>query len=206
MRTTLGAIAVASLLALVAAGPAAADHVENHQAQFTEDYVAGSVHAHVAGGHHAVGPTDCSGLSTAQLGTTVGGACFDLSSFDEGADLFLRAQDDHSPTEVSLFAGFDLDGDGCVGCAPGEDAAWTGTRSLGADLVDPQEPLVVFVRAASLHGQDLHLATTGTLTLDVLDDGTSGCDFVEGDRPAECGEPFESDLPYPYPCLPDCGE
>jgi hypothetical protein len=194
---------VAVSLAVVAVGPAAAEHTGNHQAELTDDYIAGSAHAHAADQHHAVGPTDCSGLEAAPTGTT-GGACFDLSAFEQGSDLFLRAEDDHSPTEVSLFAGFDLDGDGCVGCSPGEDAAWTGTGSLGADLVEPSEPLVVFVRAASLHGEDLHLATTGTLTLDVLDDDTSGCEGDSFDREGECGQPFSSDLPYPYPCIPDC--
>lgn len=207
MHRVTAAIVALSLVSITATGFAAADHASSHQVTLTEDYLAGSAHAHAAGTHQAVGPTDCSGLTPAATGFTAGGACFDLSEHTQGADLFLRAEDDHSPTDVSLFAGFDLDGDGCVGCAPGEDAAWTGTASLGADLVDPAEPLVVFVRLASLEDGGAHAATTGTLTLHVLDDGTTPCgDEQDPDHPdGECGEPLKSDLPYPYPCLPDCG-
>lgn len=201
MKHTIPIAVAIALLGAVLTGPAAADHSDQHLGQLEERYLAGSVHAHAVGSHHAVGPTDCSGLTT-DVGPTGGGACFDLSEFPQDADLFLRAEDDHSPTEVSLFAGFDLDGDGCVGCSPGEDAAWTGTGSLAADLVDPDEPLVVFVRAASVEDGGAHAATTGTLALDVLHDDALLC---EGDHDGECGEPFKSELPYPYPCLPDCG-
>lgn len=184
---------------------ATATHSDQHLDTLKEPYISGSAHAHAAGSHHAVGPTDCSGLTASGAGSTVGGACFDLSAHPAGSDMFLRAEDDHSPTEVSLFAGFDVDGDGCVGCAPGEDAAWTGTGSLAAELVDPEEPLVVFVRAASLEDGGVHAGTTGTLTLDVLQDDTLGCLEGDGHTGDECGEPFKSDLPYPYPCVPDCG-
>lgn len=203
MRHTIYMGVAVVLLGAVLTGPAAATHDESHQARLEERYLAGSAHVHAAGSHQAVGPVDCSGQSAA-VGPNAGGACFDLSDFDAGADLFLRADDDNSPTEVSLFAGFDIDGDGCVGCVPGQDRAWTGTGSLAADLVDPDEPLVVFVRAASVEDGAAHAATTGSLTLDVLDDGNVACEDGSG-AGDECGEPFKSELPYPYPCLPDCG-
>lgn len=204
MRHKIFSIVMALGLAATVAGSVAAEHVENHQARLEDRYLAGSLHAHAAGMHHAVGPTDCSGVTAGALGPNAGGVCFNLTDFPEGADLFLRAQDDHSTTDVSLFAGFDLDGDGCVGCEPGADAAWTGTNALGADLVNTSEPLVVFVRAASLEDGSVLVATTGNLTLDVLDDGTSACGHEGQDRRGECGEPFKSDLPYPYPCVPEC--
>lgn len=207
MRATMTFMVALALVSVTFLGIAAADHHEDHLATLEESYIAGSVHAHASGMHHAVGPTDCTGITPAATGFTAGGACFDLSAFPQGADLFLRAEDDHSPTAVSLFAGFDTDGDGCVGCQPGGDAAWTGVGSLGADLVDPDTPLVVFVRLASLDGEQPHVATTGNLTLHVLTDGTSICGEHGGDDPdrdGECGQPFKSDLPYPYPCIGDC--
>lgn len=190
------------LLVAVAIGPAAADHFEDHIDTRTARYVAGSVHAHAAGQHQAVGPTDCSGLTADAVDENAGGACFDLSGTPEGADLFLVAQDDHSPTDVSLFAGFDLDGDGCVGCQPGGDAAWTGVRTLGADVVSNETRFAVFVRALSIEDGQALVATTGDLTLHVFEDGTTACGTI--DHHEECGEPFKSDLPYPYPCVPGC--
>lgn len=207
MRATMTFVVALSLVSVTFLAIAAADHDPDHLAVLKEDYIAGSVHAHAAGMHHAVGPTDCTGITPAATGFTAGGACFDLSDYPTGADLFLAADDDHSPTGVSLFAGFDTDDDGCVGCQPGGDAAWTGVGSLGADLVDPDEPLVVFVRAASLDDGAAHVATTGTLTLHVFTDGTSSCSDHAGDgtdRDGECGQPFKSDLPYPYPCIGNC--
>lgn len=202
MRHTISIAVAVALLGAVLTGPAAATHTDHHLGQLEERYLAGSAHAHAGGSHHAVGPTDCSGLTT-DAGPTGGGACFDLGEFPQDADLFVQAEDDHSPTDVSLFAGFDLDGDGCVGCTPGEDRAWTGTGSLAAELVDPDEPLVVFVRAASVEDGGVHAATMGTLTVDVLNEDTLSCGAGHDD--GECGEPFKSKLPYPYPCLPDCG-
>lgn len=196
-------LVAAAMLTVALVGPAAADHDPDHTV-LQERYLAGSVHAHAGGTHQAVGPTDCSGLTGDTVGDNAGGACFDLSDHPEGADLFLRAEDDHSPTGVSLFAGFDLDGDGCVGCVPGQDAAWTGVDSLGADLVDNGTTFAVFVRAVSVEEGQVHVATTGNLTLDVLPDGTLPCG-EEGAHREECGEPFKSPTPYPYPCLPDCG-
>lgn len=203
MRDALTLLSIGAMIAVAFIGPVQAGHSDDHLGVLSARYLAGSAHGHAAGTHQAVGPVDCSGVTGANVGDNAGGACFDLSAFPEGSDLFLRAQDDHSPTEVSLFAGFDLDGDGCVGCQPGHDRAWVGTDSLGARLVDNSTAFTVFVRATSIEDGDLLLATTGDLTLHVLSQGASAC-HGGANATDECGRPFKSTLPYGYGCVPGC--
>lgn len=183
---------------------------EAHPGGFGGRYIAGSAHVMAAGVHQAVGPVDCGGLvPTEGLGGTFGGVCFDLSDFADGGHAFALHVEDEIFAHVSLFAGFDTDGDGCVGCAPGGDLAWEGIDFLGGQVGEPGV-LGVWVRAVSEDGAaGPHLASSGSISGFVFDDpeGTfRPCGEREGGEQGEkreC-ERFESDLPYPYPCLPAC--
>lgn len=181
---------------------------QGHGGAFSARYIAGSAHVEAAGVHQAVGPVDCGGLvPTEELGGTLGGACFDLSEFADGEHAFSLHVEDEIFAHVSVFAGFDSDGDGCVGCAPGGDLAWEGTDFLGGQVGEPGV-LAVWVRAVSEDGAaGPHLASSGSISGFVFDDpdGThQPCERgEEGTEKSEC-ERFESELPYPYPCVPAC--
>jgi hypothetical protein len=198
-------LAAAAAAALVIAPLAALAH--DPAAVHSEDkrYIAGSVEAEPAA-DEAVGVVDCPEnlvALTEHAGGVAGGACFDVSAFP-GHSFVLSAMDDMT-TSVSMFAGFDGDGDGCVGCTPGADPAWEGISSLGG--VISGDTLAVFVRAFAINEDgEPHMATTGTLHLDVFLPGGGPCGRPDpaGQPNEKCGHSFHGDLPYPYPCLAGC--
>jgi len=205
--TTLAAAAL-SVPALTVTPPAQA-FLPGAISSFDLRYVAGSVHVAAGDVEEAAGVLDCGGALapvTSALGADVfGGGCFDLSSF-VGADFVLTAVDDLSPTPVSLFAGFDTDGDNCVGCVAGADNAFEGQTVIGGQITESF--FDVFVRLASINDDgSVSLATTGTLHLDVFAPGdpANPCHH-RGDPGQEkpCGHGFDDEVPYPYACLPTC--
>jgi hypothetical protein len=199
---SLVTIALLSLLAstaapAVASGPAIAT--------FHAQFVAGSAHVDVdPAGDQAAGVADCS--HPASNGPNLGGACFDLFSFPPGSEVRVTLQSDQGG-DVSLFAGFDVDHDGCVGCSRA-DVAWEGLTTLSASTLPAPgpAPFEVFVRAVSLEGSgglgapgvgapQAFVGFTGTVTVEVFAPGTGPCQ-AEG----QCsGEPFQpGPTPYPY--------
>jgi hypothetical protein len=173
-------------------------------------YIAASAEAEPIA-DEAVGPLDCAGLFPAlpaPLDGTLGGACFDVSQYPPGSELEIRATDDLM-TPPGMFAGFDTDGDGCIGCVVGADPSWESHSGTLAATVQGST-LAVFVRLASV-GDDLgpQLGSVGNLHLDVFAPGTSPCHKGHPggptlDREIDCGEPFDGTLPYPYECIGAC--
>lgn len=182
--------------------------------------VAGSVGFDVTvmqvSGNNAFGPLDCE--------TGVGGACFDTSGHD---GLFSIVAGDLASGSVGIFAGFDMDGDGCVGCdnangPPGSegnpDMFWQGADrvdgfipfSPNGQLADPI--LYTFVRVATLQTGDT--GTTGDITIRQCTEGCKPAPDTnmgtvctdnrgQGDpgRPPKCGG-TEIRSMYPYPEIP----
>ena len=155
----VGAIGMVTLLA--GSGAQAAENWP-----LTKPYVvAGSTGATLSMGPVAVneagGVLDCNG--------GVGGACFDTTGHD-GA--FTVTATDQVSGSVGIFAGFDVDGDGCVACKNGMagmedgDVFFQGADSVTgfvpSGLADPT--LYVFVRVATANTGDL--GTTGALSIE----------------------------------------
>lgn len=200
-RTTLALFAVTLLVA-----PAtAAGGIFTFGAHYD---VSGTVQAEgPVGGNNAWGFADCHG--TIPAGDHEGGACFALPDMPPGSEARIFVDDDITLRDVGIFAGFDRDGDGCVGCTSA-DGAWEGVGSVSPILADGDHDLQVFIRTVSLASKDLaqppvaRAGTSGTITVDLFFPEQGPCNAR--DHPAErepaCGHRFrEGALPYPYQTL-----
>ncbi|MCA1832152.1 MAG: hypothetical protein ABR548_09420 [Actinomycetota bacterium] len=165
-RTAVLAIAAALVALMAQTGAHAEDWPANRQ------YVAASagINASVPGVasiSEAAGPVDCS--------TGAGGGCFDTTG--HAGHIFTVTAIDDLGGSVGIFAGFDVDGDGCVACKNGSALGQDGdiffqdadsvTGFVPQGLHDPT--LYVFVRVATLNTGDV--GTTGTLK---IEDGCGG--------------------------------
>lgn len=213
MRRTILAAVLGGLL-IPAAAHAGAPWPE------TKPYVAGSVGFDVTAGqvsaNNAFGPVNCD--------TGTGGNCFDVTGHENEFVFTVTAEDEVSGT-VGIFMGFDMDGDGCVGCGNGNGPPGSpGNPDLfwqGADRVDgfmpfspdgtPPGTLFVFTRIATLQTGDL--GTTGTLTIGPCKEGCNpqmdtqmGTVCTDNRKPPEpgrkgCGGEEIRGM-YPYPRVP----
>lgn len=183
-----------------------------------EHYTSGSAYAQfqyrmVPEAEGAAGVVDCTGVTAqdldGRLGDNLGGACFDVSGFPVGAELHAWVVDDNAHTLWSLFAGFDLDHDGCVRCTPMDELregfdGLTVQRPAGADT------LVVHVRTTSADlypEQDTDpvvttLTTQGELWLEVFAPGEGPC--AEGGAWSACGDDVDAGVPFVLRCLALC--
>lgn len=183
-------------------------------------YVLGGAHAEaswpsdpgtVASRDEAAGAATCTGPATAPPMPATGwpgGACFHPAAFDtEQVEVTVtHAYATAPPTSASFAAGYDVDGDGCVGCTS-VDRLWTGTGSTTLPLVEDAGRLAVFVHGLSGDTDPTEPPTTTTISLT----GTVAVTPLEGDHacedaettPEACG--IVSDDPRPHLCLPDCG-
>ncbi|HUR69377.1 MAG TPA: hypothetical protein VM370_09040 [Candidatus Thermoplasmatota archaeon] len=188
---------------LVAAGPLASATGPPTQ---TARYLSGTVQAEApAGGNNAWGFVDCSG--SVPLGEGEGGSCFRIPPIPPGSEVRVTVVDDITGSDVGIFAGFDRDGDGCVGCTSPDDA-WQGTGSL-ASITSGGAILLVFIRTAAVDAADVGAAhatagTMGTITVSFFFPGETPCSGERGpiEPHPECGERFRGGpLPYPYQTL-----
>jgi hypothetical protein len=186
---------------------------EGTNTHFQARFVAGSVRANLGVDPQvAAGVVPCADSAAG----SAGGACLSLFQFPHGSNLFVQATSDVSLTRVSIFAGFDMDHDGCTGCTSA-DIASQGTGSLGIVKPVGGDVLKVFIRAAnaggaydSQIGTQVQVAFTGTLTVDVFQpacsDGLDNDGDGHTDYPQDpgCDNPFDNN--EANSTLPQCSD
>lgn len=130
--------------------------------------------------NNAFGPMVC---DDGMGGPGVGGACFQVAGHEQTPLFRVSGSEALTGTPVGIFMGFDLDGDGCVGCTngngppscgfggPNQDCFWQGSNvvdgfipwAIGAP-VPADTTLYVFVRLLTVQTLDLP-ALAGMLTI-----------------------------------------
>jgi hypothetical protein len=212
-RTTLPLVLAVSLAAGTAlAAPAAADDAPEHQERA---YALGGVSLGLPGaggpGPAAAAATCLPPMATPPVepsaeAPSLGGACFDVAGVeDQAVEVAVRdALVTAPPTSIAFAAGYDLDGDGCVGCTT-EDRLW---QALGTETVPvPEEAdtLAVFVYGlgsqAPFGEPPMDTRPTVAGTVDIAPAGAHPCVPLPGPSGADCGEVL---APEPHVCLPDC--
>jgi hypothetical protein len=195
-------------------------------AVLTARFVAGTVEVDPVFGEAA-------GVLTCDTSPGLGGACFDLSQFENQGlfavtDVFPDQANGVATPSTTLFEGFDTNNDSCVACSANDpDPAFEsdGNGRIGIPLNQTDQlpgtgatvPLQVFVRAVSLHDDGaLRRAITGTLQVTI----ETSTQFQQECNPSQpsCGGAFKpiqacvpassvggcQNLPYPYPTVQNC--
>lgn len=213
----LAAIVLAAGLAGVTVPAAAAS--SHGDAAFEQGYVLGGVHAEgtwpqdpgvLVDEEAAAGAVACApgaGPYLAPLSATVGGACADVGIFGGAEQVEVIATlgyDTAPPTSADLAAGYDVDGDGCVGCSDA-DLLWQGTASIEVPVVEDAGALAVFVYGVST---DTDFAEPPLQTKFALF-GTVQVDALDGSHPCSPSPPEDADCGgvedvRPHLCVPAC--
>lgn len=210
------AIAAAILLAAGFA-PVANATYHDEEASVERPYVLGGASAEAS--WPGVGPVDeeaAAGVVTctpqthpylAPASVSFGGACADVGLFGDAEQVEVSATLGYvtaPPTSPDLAAGYDVDGDGCVGCSDA-DLLWQGTASIEVPVVEGAGALAVFVYGASTDADvtelpvDTRFALFGTVQVDALADAHPCSPSPPED--ADCGGVEDV---RPHLCVPGC--
>lgn len=147
----------------------------------------------------AAGATTCGPLAE---DPNPGGACFDVAPAAEERVLRVTFEpDDPSTGTATIAAGYDLDGDGCVGCTTADRLAIGADGHVLVPTLEGADTLAVFVSAGSADlsdpGFDPQASASGTVSV------TGAPDQAVGDRAGV--EAFDTVAQAPaHVCVPTC--
>lgn len=153
---------------------------------------------------HEEEPAAAAACGAGGPGPNLGGACFDVSSIPDGraAEVTVTPTGAGSAGSVAFAAGFDVDGDGCVGCTAVDVLEQEVDRML-VDVPSGSDTLAVFVYGLQYHHEDFtpapYRAVTGTITVD----GPIGGSGDGGSGSVLVPSPPATDA-KPHVCMPDC--